>query len=136
MAMRSYQEPTSRSKPPSKPVTILSAGGLSAALLSSVCCIGPLVFAAIGVGVGATGFWGGTAGVLKGLLPYRPAFIGLTILLLGTGFYLAYKNPESVRCAPGELCAQGSPKSHNRTWLWIMASLALALVLAPYWLGL
>lgn len=134
--MPPYRELTSEAKPPNNPVTILSVGGLSAALLSSVCCIGPLVFAALGVGVGATGFWAGTAGVLKDLLPYRPAFIGLTILLLGVGFYLAYRKPETARCATAKVCAQGSLKSRNRTWLWIMASLALVLVLAPYWLGL
>lgn len=136
MVMRLDREPTSEAKPSNNPVTILSVGGLSAALLASVCCIGPLVFAAIGVGVGVTGFWAVTAGVLKGLLPYRPAFIVLTILLLGIGFYRAYRKPESGRCATGEVCAQGSPKSRNRTWLWITASLALVLVLAPYWLGL
>lgn len=132
----SYEEASSKPRPPKDPVTTFSVGGLSAALLASVCCIGPLVFAALGVGVGATGFLADTAGVLKGLLPYRLAFIGLTILLLGIGFYLAYRKPESVRCAPGEVCAQGNPKDGNRTWLWIMASLALMLVLAPYWLGL
>lgn len=134
--MRPYQERASGSKPPSGPVTILSIGGLSAALLASVCCIGPLVFAALGVGVGVTGFLAGIAGVLKGLLPYQPAFIGLTILLLGIGFYLAYWKPASARCAPGEVCAQGNSQGGNRTWLWIMASLALVLVLAPYWVGL
>ena len=134
--MRPYREPAPRSKPSNNPVTILSVSGLSAALLASICCIGPLVFAALGVGVGATGFLADTAGVLKGLLPYRSAFIGLTILLLGIGFYLAYRKPESARCAPGEVCAQGNLQGGNRTWLWIMASLALVLVLAPYWLGL
>lgn len=131
-----YREPTSGLKPPNNHVTILSVSGLSAALLASICCIGPLVFAVIGVGVGATGFLASTAGVLNGLLPYRPAFIGLTILLLGIGFYLAYRKPESARCAPGEGCAQENLTGRNKTWLWIMASLALVLVLAPYWLGL
>lgn len=121
---------------PKNPVTIFSVGGVGAALLASVCCIGPIVFVALGVGVGATGLWAGMAGFLKELLPYRPAFISLTILLLGIGFYLAYKKPESVRCASGEGCAQGNLKGGKRTWLWIMASLALVLVLAPYWLGL
>lgn len=134
--MRPYREPTSGLKPPNNPVTILSIGGLSTALLASVCCIGPIVFVALGVGVGATGFLAGTAGLLKGLLPFRPAFIGLTILLLGIGFYLAYRKPKSAQCAPGEICAQGHSKNGNRTWLWIIASLALVLVLAPYWLGL
>ncbi|MBK9307783.1 MAG: mercury transporter MerT [Nitrospira sp.] len=134
--MRPYREPTSGLKPPNNPVTILSIGGLSTALLASVCCIGPMVFVALGVGVGATGFWAGTAGWLKGLLPFRPAYIGLTILLLGIGFYLAYRKPKSARCAPGEMCAQDHSRHGNRTWLWIIASLALILVLAPYWLGL
>jgi len=132
----SYEEASPKPRSLKDPVTIFSVGGLLSALLASVCCIGPLVFAALGVGVGATGFLADTAGVLKGLLPYRSAFIGLTILLLGIGFYLAYRKPESVRCGPGDVCAQGSLKSGDRTWLWIMASLALVLVLVPYWLGL
>lgn len=136
MAVHPYQEPTPDREPSNNHVTILSVSGLSAALLASICCIGPLVFAALGVGVGTTGSLAGTAGVLKGLLPYRPAFIGLTILLLGISFYLAYRNPKSARCVPGEMCAQDHSKHGNRTWLWIMASLALVLVLAPYWLGL
>jgi mercuric ion transport protein len=131
-----YEEAPSKPRPPKDPVTIFSVGGLSAALLASMCCIGPLVFAALGVGVGATGFLADTAGVLKGLLPYRPAFVGLTILLLGVAFYLAYRKPDSSRCVPREECEQGNLKNRTRTWLWAMASLALILVLAPYWLGL
>jgi len=109
---------------------------LSAALLASVCCIGPLVFAALGAGVGATGFLAGTAGFLKGLLPYRLAFIGLTILLLGISFYLAYGKPQSAVCAPGEGCASGTQSGVNRAWFWVMATFAMVLILAPYWLGL
>ena len=131
-----YEGIPSKLRQPKNPATIFSVGGVSAALLASVCCIGPLVFAALGVGVGATGFLADTAGVLKGFLPYRSVFIGLTILLLGIGFYLAYRKPKAARCVQGEVCAQDNPKGGNRTWLWVMASLALGLVLAPYWLGL
>lgn len=130
------EEAPSKPRSPKSSVTILSIGGLSTALLASVCCIGPLVFAALGVGVGATGFLAGTAGFLKELLPYRPAFIGLTILLLGISFYLAYGKPKSAVCAPGEVCAPGIRSGANRAWFWIMATFALALILAPYWLGL
>ena len=130
------EEAPSKFRPPKDSVTILSVGGLSAALLASVCCIGPLVFAALGVGVGATGFLAGTAGFLKGLLPYRPAFIGLTILLLGVSFYLAYGKLKSAVCAPGEMCAPGTRTGMDRPWFWIMAAFALVLILAPYWLGL
>lgn len=111
-------------------------GGIVAAFFASICCIGPLVFAALGVGMGATGFLADTAGFLKGLLPYRPAFIGLTILLLGVSFYLAYGKPRFAVCAPREACASGTWGSVNRAWLWVLAAFALALMLAPYWLGL
>jgi mercuric ion transport protein len=110
-----------------------SAGGLVAAFLASVCCIGPLVFAALGVGVGATGFLAGTAGVLKALLPYRPLFIGLTAVCLGVSFYLAYRKPSAVGAAC-EACVPASGFRRGRLLLWIIAGLAAALVLAPYWL--
>lgn len=115
--------------------TITSAGSLLAAFLASLCCVGPLVLAALGVGVGATGIWASTAGFLKGLLPYRPAFIGFTALLLGVAFYQAYRKPQSA-CAPGTACVPASSRRKARVVLWAVAALALALVLAPYWLGL
>lgn len=111
-----------------------SAMGLLAAFLASICCIGPVVFAALGVGVGATGFLAGAAGFLKALLPYRPAFISLTGLLVGISFYLAYRKPKTA-CAPGGLCRSEEAPGSKRAWLWMMAAIALALVLAPYWLG-
>lgn len=110
-------------------------GGLVASVFASICCIGPVVFAALGVGVGATGFLAGTAGTLKALLPYRPWFIGLTLLLLGMSFYYAYRNP-SAACATEVGSAARSASGPNRTWLWLIAALALLLVLAPYWLAL
>lgn len=114
-------------------MTATSTGGLLAALLASVCCVGPLVFAALGVGVGATGFLAGTAGVLKALLPYRPLFMGLTAGFLGLGFYLAYRKPRAVGAAC-EACVPASGVRRSRLLLWIVAGLAAALVLAPYWL--
>lgn len=116
-------------------ITAASAGGLIAALLASVCCIGPVVLAALGVGVGATGFLAGTAGFLKGLLPYRPLFIGLTALLISLSFYLAYRKPKTV-CTPEGTCRPHGAPGSKRTLLWVIAAVAVALVLAPYWLGL
>ena len=114
-------------------VTLSSVGGLVAAFLASICCIGPLVFAALGVGVGATGYVAGTAGFLKALLPYRPLFIGLTAVFLGVSFYLAYRKPNAVGAAC-ETCVPVSGVRPNRLLLWIIAGVAMALVLAPYWL--
>jgi hypothetical protein len=116
-------------------VASTSIAGLVAAFLASLCCIGPLVLAALGVGVGATGALAGTAGFLKALLPYRPVFVALTLLLLGISFYHAYRKPSSV-CATEAGCAARSARGPNRKLLWLIAALALVLVLAPYWLAL
>lgn len=116
-------------------MTASTAGGLLAAILASICCIGPVVFAALGVGVGTTGFLAGTAGFLKVLLPYRPLFIGLTTVFLGVGFYVAYRRP-MVGDASCQACVSTSGFRPNRWLLWIIAGLAVALVLAPYWLEL
>jgi hypothetical protein len=116
-------------------VAASTAGGLLAAFLASVCCIGPVVFAALGVGVGATGFLAGTADFFKALLPYRPLFIGLTVLLLGVGFYSAYRNASSP-CGTEGACTTRPVKDTSRKLLWMMAAAALMLILAPYWLAL
>lgn len=114
-------------------MTASSAGGLVAALLASVCCIGPVAFAALGVGLGATGFLASTAGILKALLPYRPLFIGLTAVFLGVSFFLAYRKPRAVEAAC-EACVPASGFQQSRLLLWIVAGIATALILAPYWL--
>lgn len=113
--------------------TASTAGGLLTAFLASICCIGPVVFAALGVGAGATGFLADTAGVLKALLPYRPLFIGLTMILLGISIYLAYRKP-TVSDASCQACVPSPGVRSNRRLLWIIVGLAVSLVLAPYWL--
>jgi copper chaperone CopZ len=54
--------------------------GIFSAMGASICCVGPLVLLALGVG----GAW---IGSLTALEPYRPIFIGLTLLFLGFAFY-------------------------------------------------
>jgi len=121
--------------PANTATTATSAGGLLAALLASVCCIGPVVFAALGVGVGATEFLAGTAGVLKALLPYRPWFIGLAVLCFAISFYLVYRRPRGA-CVPGTICELTGSTRFTGRLLWVLAAFALVLILAPYWLGL
>jgi mercuric ion transport protein len=116
-------------------ITAASTGGLIAAVFASLCCIGPVVFAALGVAVGATGFLADTAGVLRGLLLYRPLFLGLAALCFGISFYLAYRAPCGI-CAPGSVCPPAASTRFTRRLLWTLAVLAVALISAPYWLGL
>jgi mercuric ion transport protein len=112
-----------------------TVGGLLAAFLASLCCVGPLVLTALGIGVGATGFLAGAAGALKALLPYRPVFIGLTALLLGAGFYFTCRTPKSG-CGSGATCVPTSGQRRSRLLLWVASALALGFILSPYWLGL
>ena len=63
---------------------------------ASVCCVGPLVLLMLGIG----GAW---IGNLTAFEPYRPLFIGLTLLFLGLAVRRLYRVPQS--CAPGATCA-------------------------------
>lgn len=131
--------PTTRTprlpQPGNAATTATSVGGLVAAVLASVCCLGPLALAAFGVGVGVTGFWASTGGFLKALLPYRPWFIGFAGLCFAISFYLVYLRADRA-CTPDETCQRGASNGFTRRLLWALAVLALGLVLAPYWLGL
>jgi mercuric ion transport protein len=115
-------------------ITAASTGGLITAVFASLCCIGPVVFAALGVGVGATGLLADTAGFLKALLPYRPWFIGLTALCFGVSFYLVYRASRGA-CSPGSVCPPAASTRFTRRLLWTLVILALVLILAPYWLA-
>jgi mercuric ion transport protein len=66
---------------------LIGAGGVAAAglaVLASSCCGIPLALAALGVG-------GGAIGLLGPLLPLRPLFLALAAVLIGAGWFFAYK---------------------------------------------
>jgi mercuric ion transport protein len=114
--------------------SIVSFGGILAAFLASLCCLGPVLFAALGVGVGATGFLASTAGFLKAFVPYRPFLIGASLLAIGVGFYLAYRKP-SASCSTDANCAGSRSRPKLLFFLWMSTVLILFFVLSPYWLN-
>lgn len=118
-----------------QPASIASAGGILAAFLASLCCIGPVLFAGLGVGVGATGFLANTAGVLKAFVPYRPFFIVVALGAIGAGFYLVYRKPKTA-CASDAHCTETRTGSKSVVLLWMATALTLIFVLSPYWLGI
>ena len=59
-----------------------AVGALMAAVFSTLCCAGPAVFAVIG----ASG-----AAAAAALAPYRPYFFGGSLVILGIGFWSAYR---------------------------------------------
>ncbi len=118
-----------------EPVSIASLGGIIAAFFASLCCIGPVVFGALGVGVGATGILASTAGVLKAFVPYRPFFIVVALVAIGTGFYLVYRKAKTT-CATDLHCTDSGKRSKSVFFLWMATALTLFFVLSPYWLGI
>ncbi|MBI5711727.1 MAG: mercuric transport protein [Candidatus Eisenbacteria bacterium] len=72
-------------------------GSLVTGLLASACCIGPLLLGAVGLG---------SLGFAAALAPLRPWFLGLTVALLATGFWLAYRPQRGEACAADGACAR------------------------------
>lgn len=68
-----------------------SAGSVLSAFAMGICCIGPIVFAALGLSAFAS-LW-----VLRHVAPYRNLFLLLTVGFLGLGFYTTYRKGKSVR---------------------------------------
>lgn len=97
-------------------------GALIASFMASLCCIGPLVLALLGIG---------GAGLLVKLERYRPYFIVLTLSLLAVGFYFTYRKPKGVE---GDACGCEHPKASRvgRVMLWIATIIVAAFLSFPY----
>lgn len=97
--------------------------GTLAAIGASVCCVGPLVLLALGIG----GAW---IGNLTAFEPYRPLFIGLTLLFLALAFRKLYLVPQA--CAPGTQCVNPQATRRQRLVFWTVAVLLLGLLAVPW----
>ncbi|MGK2951366.1 MAG: mercuric transporter MerT family protein [Thiobacillus sp.] len=94
----------------------------AAAIGASMCCVGPLVLLALGVG----GSW---LGHLTAMEPYRPLFVGLTLIFLALAFRQLYLVPQV--CAPGTPCADPNTIKRQRRIFWIVGVLLLGLLAVP-----
>jgi mercuric ion transport protein len=101
---------------------ILIAGAV-AAMGASVCCVGPLVLLTLGVG----GTW---VGSLTAMEPFRPYFMGMTLLFLGLTFRKLYLVPQP--CATGTTCATRTTPKRQRITFWIVAAMLLGLLGVPW----
>jgi len=95
-----------------------------AAIGASLCCIGPLVLLALGI----SGAW---ISYLTALEPYRPVFVGITLLFLGLAFRKLYLVPQT--CAPDAACAAPATRRNQRIIFWVVAVLLVALLTFPYY---
>jgi len=98
-------------------------GAVVSAALASMCCILPL-------GLGVLGL--STTAAAAFFEPLRPWFLALATLLLGVGFYFAFRSPTE-----GEACDSnsGALARLSRPTLWLSTVAVLALALFPSFTG-
>lgn len=87
-----------------------------AAFGASICCLGPLLLLAVGVGGSSS------LGLFTALEPYRPAFIAVTLGLLAFAYYRMF-----WRKANCEICSKGQKRA-----FWVIAVLALVMLAVPW----
>ena len=101
-------------------------GAIAAAIAASLCCVGPVLLAALGLGAfGAASFFAAA----------RPYLLAGAVLLLAVGFYWTYFR-RGTACAPGEACATKPVNRIGRAGLWTASIAVLAFALAPYYIGI
>jgi mercuric ion transport protein len=99
-------------------------GSVAAAVAASACCIGPVLLSAIGAGaLGAAS---------TRLEPYRPGFLALTAVLLGTAFVATYRR-QPAACSNGT-CAPFSRRT-AKIVLWLAVVLVGLLAAFPYYVN-
>lgn len=115
-----------------------AVGAVVASYLASLCCVGPLLFVALGVGTG----------LASTFEPLRPAFTVLTVALLAVGFYAVYgRRPTSAgaaargttaaatgaACPPDGTCAVPRDRRRDKVLLRVATVVALVFLTFPQW---
>ncbi len=97
------------------------AGSVVGGILASLCCIGPLVFALLGIS---------GAAFAQRFEPWRPYLLVATYGLLGGAFYSTYK-PARPECGPGAACEMPRASRLGKAMLWIAALIVLLATTFP-----
>jgi len=97
------------------------AGSIVAGILASICCIGPLVLAMMGLS---------GAALAQRFEPFRPVFLVLSYGLLGVAFYFAYR-PVNAECGPEGECSMPRANRLGRLMLWVAAVIVVAATAFP-----
>ncbi|MBI3193591.1 MAG: cation transporter [Ignavibacteriae bacterium] len=104
-----------------KEIKFMTLGSIVAAIVASLCCIGPLVFVFLGIG---------SIGAFSAFEAFRPYLIGITALLLGLAFYFTYRK-RKIHCEDGTCTTQSAGK-WNKVGVWVVTVVAVLALLFPY----
>lgn len=101
----------------------LIGAGLLSALAASLCCITPVLALIAGTS--------GLASAFSWIEPFRPYFIGLTILVLGFAWYQKLKPQKEIDC---DCDTDEKPKFiQSKTFLGIVTVFAIVMLAFPYY---
>jgi len=98
-------------------------GAVLGAIGASLCCGGPLVLLVAGAS-------GACISSLRFLYPYRPYFIGFSLVSLGIAFYAVYFR--KVKTVEGAYCRYPRVSKYSKMLLWLVTVLVLFLIAFPY----
>lgn len=99
-------------------------GAIVAAVVASLCCVGPLVLLAFGI----SGAWLGT---LTHLPLLRPLGMIVTLLCLSLAFWRLYVMPK--RCGVETACAKPALLHIQRIIFWLVTIVLLLLLTFPWY---
>ena len=105
---------------------LAAVAAVGAAIVSALCCAGPIVAVAIGVS---------GAGLSSTFEPLRPYFLGSTALFLGGGFLVLHRD-EKRACEPGKMCANPRVRRRMKIVLWVATVIAVVFATFPSWQNL
>lgn len=103
----------------------LTISSIVAAIAASLCCIGPVVAFALGLG---------TFGLAASFESARPYLLTLTFLLLAGAFYRVYRQKPVDVCSTG-VCKYPLSRRAQMLFLWLGAAVVVAFAAFPYYSG-
>lgn len=103
-----------------------AVGGIFSGFIAALCCLGPPILAALGLG-------GIAAAASFGAI--RPYMIAGSVIMLGAGFYLAY-GPMERACRADGTCIPPRVRRWTKRMLWFASILIALFITADWWIGL
>ncbi|WP_342114565.1 mercuric ion transporter MerT [Pseudoduganella sp. OTU4001] len=114
--------PINSSRPTGR-IGLVAAG--VAAILASTCCLGPLLLLMLGI----SGAWISSLTLLE---PYRPFFIGISLIALVASWQRVWR--PAADCSPGEFCDRPQVKWSYRV-LYITVVVLLLIAVSFPWIA-
>ena len=105
---------------------IIATGGLLGAIVASTCCVLPVILFALGI----SGAW---ISNLVSLARYKPFFIVLSLVFIGTGFWMVYFKPQiSIPKVQSTSCYRPFSEKTIKITLWSAVIIILIVFLIPH----